>query len=341
MSGYRVGIVGATGAVGREVLRILDERRFPMATLRVFASARSVGTRIGAATVEAVTGGVFRDLDIAIFDTPDDVARQWVPAAAAAGAMAIDNSAAFRMEPDVPLVIPEINGDALRAIPRRIVANPNCTVATMAVPLAVLHRVAQLRRVVACSYQSVSGAGQRGVDQLWAELREAVASQRPPASPRGEAFRHPIAMNVIPAIGSLHGAAFSEEVKVAAELRKLLAAPRLPVGVTCVRVPTLVAHGVAVHAEFDRPLDPDRARALLAAAPGVDVLDDPASGRYPTPLAGAGRDPCYVGRIRTDDAGGLAFFAVSDNLRKGAALNAVQIAERLVEMGLLKSKVKS
>lgn len=341
MSGYRVGIVGATGVVGREVLRILEERRFPAAAIRLFASARSAGTRIGSRQVEEITNDAFRDLDLVLFDTPDDVARQWVPAAAAAGAIAIDNSAAFRMEPDVPLVIPEVNSEALRDAPRRIIANPNCTTATIAVPLAPLHRAAGVRRVVACSYQSASGAGQRGVDQLWNELDETAATRRPPAQPRGTAFAQPIAMNVIPAIGSWRGAAFSEELKVAAELRKMLSAPGLAVGVTCVRVPTLVAHGVAVHAEFDRPLDAVRARALLSAAPGVEVMDDPSTGRYPTALAASGRDPCLVGRIRTDEAGFLAFFAVSDNLRKGAALNAVQIAERLIAMGLLTSKVAS
>lgn len=338
---YRVGIVGATGVVGREALRILEERRFPAAAIRLFASARSAGTRIGSRRVDEVSQEAFRDLDIAIFDTPDDVARQWVPVAATAGAITIDNSAAFRMEPDVPLVIPEVNAEALRSAPRRIIANPNCTTATIAVPLAPLHRAAGLRRLVACSYQSASGAGQRGVDQLWDELDEAVSTRRPPQRPRGTAFPQPIAMNVIPAVGSLRGAVFSEEVKVAAELRKVLAAPDLAVGVTCVRVPTLVAHGVAVHAEFDRPLDAARARTLLAAAAGVDVVDDPEAGRVPTTLAAAGRDPCLVGRIRTDEAGFLAFFAVSDNLRKGAALNAVQIAERLIDMGLVTAKVTS
>ena len=199
-------------------------------------------------------------------------------------------------------------------------------------------RAAGLRRLIACSYQSVSGAGQRGVDQLWAEVQEAGASRQPPDRPRGSAFAAPIAMNLIPAVGSLRGGAFSEEIKVAAELRKLLSAPRLAAGVTCVRVPTLVAHGVAVHAEFERPLDAARARELLAAAPGVELVDDPVAGRVPTTLLAAGRDPCLVGRIRLDEAGCLAFFAVADNLRKGAALNAIQIAERVIEMGLLTSK---
>ncbi|HEU4797993.1 MAG TPA: aspartate-semialdehyde dehydrogenase, partial [bacterium] len=224
---------------------------------------------------------------------------------------------------------------------RRIVANPNCTAATIAVPLAALHREAGLRRLIACSYQSVSGAGQHGTEQLWNELRETVTNSRPPERPRGHAFKHPIAMNLIPAIGSLHGSHTSEEVKVAAELRKMLALPDLAVGMTCVRIPTLVAHGVAVHAEFNRALDADRARQILERSPGVAVLDDPSSAQYPTALGAAGRDPCYVGRIRTDEAGNLAFFAVADNLRKGAALNAVQIAEHLIQRGLVRSSVRA
>jgi len=335
MAGYRVAVVGATGAVGREVLRILEERRFPAATIRAVASARSAVHRIGDRPVEVLSAALFDETDLAIFDTPDDVAEEWVPIAADRGALVIDNSAAFRMASGVPLVIPEVNAGALRATPRRIVANPNCTTATIAVPLAPLHREAGLRRITACSYQSASGAGQRGIEQLWAEIAEVAATGRPVTAARGEAFPHPIAMNLIPAVGSLRGAHFSEEVKVAAELRKMLEAPELAAGVTCVRVPTLAAHGVAVHAEFARPLPPERARALLLAAAGVEVVDEPTAARYPTPLVAMGRDPCYVGRIRTDEAGALAFFAVSDNLRKGAALNAVQVAEALVRLGRL------
>jgi len=337
MRGYRVAVAGATGAVGREVLRILDQRRFPAGELRLLASPRSAGARVAGRPVEVMAPERFDGIDLAIFDTPDPVAEEWVPVAAGRGAVVIDNSAAFRMADDVPLVIPEVNGEALAHLPRRIVANPNCTCATIAVPLAALHRAAGLRRVIACSYQSVSGAGHHGVEQLWAELREAVAAGRPPGQPMGRTFAHPIALNLIPAIGSLRGAHTSEEVKVAAELRKLLGIPALAVGMTCVRVPTLVGHGVAVHAEFARPLDAERARRVLEAAPGVAVVDEPSAARYPTVLAAAGQDPCYVGRIRVDEAGALAFFAVADNLRKGAALNAVQIAELLIQRGLVGS----
>lgn len=333
--GYRVAVVGATGVVGREVLRILEERHFPVSDLRLLASPRSAGKILGGRTVQAIAPQHFDGVDLAIFDTPDAVAEQWVPVAASRGVLVIDNSAAFRLAPDVPLVIPEVNGDALATAPRRIIANPNCTCATIAVPLGALHHEAGLRRLVACSYQSVSGAGQKGVEQLWAELRAAVSAQRTPQHPVGQAFAQPIAMNLIPAIGSLCGAHTSEEVKVAAELRKILDLPDLPVGMTCVRIPTLVGHGVAVHAEFERPVSSERAQQILERAPGVVVIDEPAAGRYPTPLLAAGRDPCYVGRIRTDEAGNLAFFAVADNLRKGAALNAVQIAETLIRQGLV------
>jgi aspartate-semialdehyde dehydrogenase len=240
------------------------------------------------------------------------------------------------MDDDVPLVIPEINAHALRRAPRRIVANPNCTTATVAVPLAPLHRAAGLRRLIACSYQAASGAGQRGLDQLWAELKEAAASGRAPEAPRGEVSpKHPMALNIIPAVGSFRGAHTSEEVKMQSELRKMLEAPEVVCGVTCVRVPTLRAHGVAAHAEFVEPLSAERARELLARAPGVEVVDDPAAACYPTAIAASDREACYVGRIRIDAAGCLAFFAVADNLWKGAALNTVQIAETLVGDGLL------
>jgi len=341
MTDFRVGIVGATGAVGREVVKILRERRFPAVSIRLIASGRSAGTRLGELVVEGISEEIFKDLDIAIFDTPDDTARRWVPVASSLGVTSIDNSAAFRMEPDVPLVIPEINAHALRNAPRRIIANPNCTTATIALPLAPLHRLARLTKVFACSYQAVSGAGQKGVQQLWAELDESAQTHRPPAAARGDAFPHPIAFNVIPAIGSFKGEHTSEEVKVASELRKMLDAPDVRAGVTCVRVPTLIGHGVAVHAEFARPLDPATARRTLMEAPGVEVIDDPAGSRYPTTLQAAGRDPCFVGRIREDGAGALAFFAIADNLRKGAALNTIQIAETLVQMGLVAPRVRA
>ena len=341
MTGYRVAVVGATGAVGREVLEILAARRFPASSVRAIASPRSAGRRLGALVVEAIAPSAFDDVDLAIFDTPDDAAREWAPVAAERGALVIDNSAAFRMAPDVPLVIPEVNPEALRRAPRRIIANPNCTVATIAVPLAPLHREAGLVRLIACSYQSVSGAGQAGLEQLWTELRAASGAGAPPERPGGAAFREPIAMNVLPHVGSARGDHTSEELKIAEELRKMLGAPELRLGATCVRVPTLRAHGVAVHAEFRTPLSVERARALLAAAPGVALVDALAEGRYPTALRASGADPCFVGRLRVDGAGTLAFFAAADNLRKGAALNTVQIAEAVVRDGVLLAAARS
>ncbi|MDR5688728.1 MAG: aspartate-semialdehyde dehydrogenase [Armatimonadota bacterium] len=331
--GYVVAVVGATGAVGRQAVGLLEARRFPVRELRLAASPRSAGKRVDGHPVVALSEEVFEGCDIAIFDVPDEVSREWAPRAASRGVVVIDNAATFRLDPDVPLVIPEINGPRVLDRPRGIIANPNCTTATFLMPLAPLHRRYGLRRVVACSYQSVSGAGQAGVEQLWRELRAAAERGEPLEESLGSAFSHPIVFNVIPAIGSVRdGGHTSEELKAQAESRKILEHPTLEVGITCVRVPTLLGHGVAVHATFEQTPDLDEVREILRAAPGVEVVDDPRSGRYPTPLGAAGRDPAYVGRIRFDGAGNLAFFVVADNLRKGAALNAVQIAETVVAL---------
>ncbi len=331
--GYVVAVVGATGAVGRQAVALLEARRFPVRELRLAASPRSAGKRVDGHPVVALSEEVFDGCDIAIFDVPDPVSAEWAPRAAARGTVVIDNAATFRLDPQVPLVVPEINGRRVLDRPKGIVANPNCTTATFLVPLAPLHRRYGLRRVVACSYQSVSGAGQAGVEQLWRELKAAAERGEPLEESLGTAFPHPIVFNVIPAIGSVRdGGHTSEEVKAQAESRKILEHPTLEVGITCVRVPTLVGHGVAVHATFEQPPDLEEVRHILRNAPGVEVVDDPRSARYPTPLRAAGRDPAYVGRIRFDGAGNLAFFVVADNLRKGAALNAVQIAETLVAL---------
>ncbi|MDR5697880.1 MAG: aspartate-semialdehyde dehydrogenase, partial [Armatimonadota bacterium] len=311
----------------------LESRRFPVRELRLAASARSAGRRVDGHVVRSLSEEVFEGCDLAVFDVPDAVSAEWVPRAAQAGAVVIDNAATFRLDPHVPLVIPEINAEAVRHRPHGIIANPNCTTATFLLPLAPLHRAYGLRRVVACSYQSVSGAGQAGVEQLWAEMRAVVERGEPLSESLGAAFPHPIAMNVIPAIGSVReGDHTSEEVKAAAESRKILDHPTLELGITCVRVPTLVGHAVAVHATFERTPDPAEARRILRSAPGIEVVDEPRASRYPTPLGAAARDPAYVGRIRLDGAGNLAFFVVADNLRKGAALNAVQVAETLITL---------
>jgi aspartate-semialdehyde dehydrogenase len=323
------------------MLRILAERSFPMASLRLIASSRSAGRRIPFAGEELevveISDAAFDGIDIAIFDTPDEVAMEWVPRAKAAGAVSVDNSAAWRMDDSVPLVIPEINAAALDGHDG-IVANPNCTAITLLMPLAPLHRAAGCRRVIAASYQSVSGAGVAGVDDLYEQAekllpeREAVRrGQIEGLVPPGRAFAHPIAFNVIPHVGGFDDdGTTSEERRVAGETRKILGA-EIDVFSTCVRVPTVAAHGVAVWAEFERPLSASDARAALARAGGVTVLDDPAASGYPTILNAAGGDKAIVGRVRVDPAGhnALAFFSTCDNLRKGAALNAVQIAELL------------
>ena len=340
----RVALVGATGAVGTVMLSILEQRRFPVDELVPIASHRSAGRRLDFAgdqvEVRALEEAAFEAVDIALFDVPDDVARAWGPVAASKGATVVDNSAAFRMDPDVPLVVPEINAQAIAQARRSIIASPNCTTLTAVLPVAALHALARVERLVVASYQAVSGAGRPGVDELWDQTERAVKDGdlvrdgfgRAVLQP-GETFAHPISMNVIPQAGSIKENGYtSEELKLRDETRKIMSLPDLRVTATCVRVPVMVGHGVAVHAEFAEPITPGEARAALHAAPGVEVLDDPAEAIYPTPLAAAGKDSCYVGRIRQDpfDPNALELFAVADNLRKGAALNTVQIAELLL-----------
>lgn len=346
MKPVHAAVVGATGAVGREVLRILEERDVPLASLRLVASARSAGKRLPfrAENLEVVelSESALDGVELAVFDTPDEVAMEWVPRAARR-AVCVDNSPAFRMRDDVPLVVPEVNPEDVRAH-RGIVANPNCTMMPILLPLAPLHRAAGCRRVVASSYQSVSGAGVAGVEELYEQLekllpeREAVRrGEVEGLVPPGRAFAHPIAFNAIPQVGGFdESGGTSEERKVAEEIRKVLGTP-LDIFVTCVRIPTVVGHAVSVWAEFERPLEAAEARAILAGAAGVALEDDPGARRYPTTLRSAGGDKAVVGRIRCDPAEerALGFFASCDNLRKGAALNAVQVAELLVAEGLV------
>jgi aspartate-semialdehyde dehydrogenase len=339
----RVVVVGATGAVGREILSILEERDFPVTELVPIASPRSIGKKIPFAGKEYEVVGlseeVFSGADMILFDVEDDLAREWVPLAAR-NATVVDNSAAWRMDPEVPLVVPEINPHDAANRPRNIIASPNCTTLAMVVPVYALHQRVPVERLILASYQAASGSGKGGIDDLWTQT-EAVAGA-PEAASRGmarevlepgSAFAHPIAMNFIPKCGSLKEDGFtSEELKLCFETRKIMGLPELKVTATCVRVPVVTSHGVAVHAEFAEPITPDEARKWLADAPGVEVLDDPGKDVYPTALEAAGRDPCYVGRIRQDpfDDHALEMFCVADNLRKGAALNTVQIAELLL-----------
>ena len=339
----RVAVVGATGAVGRNMVRILEERAFPVDELIPLASERTAGTRVpfrgDELSVGVLTADALDGVDLALSSCGSSVATTWVPAAADAGTTCIDNSSAFRMEPWAELVIPEVNPEALET-GTKVFAVPNCTIITTLMAVAPLHRAAGLRSLVVSSYQSVSGAGHKGVRELAEQveklrgMEEELGSPDLDALPVGEVFGKTIAYNVVPKIDVFDeesGFTF-EEVKVQREARRLLSLPDLEIAATCVRVPVPVGHSVSVHATFERPISLAEARAVIADAPGVQLRDDPANGVYPTPIEAAGLDDVLVGRIRQapgrDDA--LLLFACGDNLRKGAALNAVQIAEHLV-----------
>lgn len=334
----RVGVVGATGLVGTEMLAILAERAFPVTELRAFASPRSAGRRLTFAgaevTCEVLADGCFDGLDLVVVDVDDPLAAEWAPQAAAAGAVVVDNSAAFRMEPDVPLVVAEVNPGDLDELPRSIASCPNCTTMVLVTALAPLHRAAGLERMVVSTYQSVSGAGQPGLrelDQQWTKLdgqSEMLARAGTQHLDGGEVWPKPIAGNVIPLAGSVRDAGYTtEEWKLVHESRKILHAPDLRVTATCVRVPVYVGHALSANLEFARPLDAAEAVEVLSAAPGVSVVDD--GEGFPTPLEAAGIDPVLVGRVREDPSnpGGIDLWVTGDNLRKGAALNAVQMAE--------------
>ncbi|QEU92918.1 aspartate-semialdehyde dehydrogenase [Streptomyces kanamyceticus] len=337
-----LAVVGATGAVGTVMLQILSQHADIWGEIRLVASPRSAGRKLAVrgAEVEVLALGeeVFDGVDIALFDVPDDVSAQWAPIATAKGVVVVDNSAAFRMDPDVPLVVPEVNPHAARVRPRGIVANPNCTTLSMIVAIGALHAEFGLRELIVSSYQAVSGAGRDGVDTLRRQLslvaggelgtspgdvRRAVGDDTGP-------FPAPVALNVVPWAGSLKDDGWSsEEMKVRDESRKILGLPALRVAATCVRVPVITTHSLTVHARFEDEVTVDRAREILATAPGVVLFDDPAAGEFPTPADVVGTDPTWVGRVRRalDDPTALELFVCGDNLRKGAALNTVQIAE--------------
>jgi aspartate-semialdehyde dehydrogenase len=342
-SQVRVGVVGATGQVGGVMRSVVVERAFPVGEIRFFASSRSAGRTLpwqgGEVVVEDAATADWSGLDIALFSAGRATSKVLAPRAAAAGATVIDNSSAWRMDPDVPLVVSEVNPEALDRIPKRIVANPNCTTMAFMPVLAPLHREAGLRRLVVSSYQAASGAGLAGTAELDEQVRK-VADRAAALAFDGAAvempapatFAAPIAFNVVPLAGSIMddgSRETDEEQKLRNESRKILGIPDLPVSGTCVRVPVFTGHSLSINAAFERPLGPERALELLADAPGVVVVD------VPTPLMAAGTDPCYVGRVRRDPTveHGLALFVSNDNLRKGAALNAVQIAELLVGGG--------
>lgn len=335
-----VGIVGATGAVGQELLRLLHDRNFPMASLRLFASARSVGKVIGCAgktyTVEEAKAGVFGDVDIAFFATDGAITKALAPDAVKAGCVVIDKSSAFRMDPAVPLVIPEINPQGLRQH-HGIIANPNCSTAVTLMALWPLHQAFGLKRYFAATYQSVSGTGTEAVDELEAQIQAHVKG----TVLTNKIYPYQIAFNCIPQVDSFGSDGYTgEESKMLQESRKIMGLPNLKVSATCVRVPVVQAHSVAVNAEFERPVSVEAARAAIAAFPGAELVDDPANRRYPTPLDFTRKVKCGVGRIRVDTAldNGLALWVSGDNLWKGAALNALQNAELMVREGLLKRR---
>jgi len=337
--GYRVAVVGATGAVGRELLKTLAQRNFPATEVIALASGRSAGQEVsyGEQTVLKVRNLEsfdFAGVEIGLFSPGASVSAVHAPRAAAAGCVVIDNTSHFRMEPDVPLVVPEVNPQALKGFRKRnIIANPNCSTIQMVVALKPLHELATIRRVSVATYQSVSGAGKEAMDELYAQTKGSFVND----AVKPEQFTKPIAFNCIPHIDRfMDDGSTREEWKMAVETRKILD-PDIAVIATCVRVPVFVGHAEAVHVEFARPISVAEAREALRRAPGVAVIDRREDGGYITPVEAAGEDEVFVSRLRKDPTvpHGLAFWCVSDNLRKGAALNAVQIAETLIAQGYL------
>lgn len=329
----QVAVVGATGAVGRIMLQMLAERQLPVAQYRFLASARSLGKPLEFAgktyKLEELTENSFAGCDLVIASTPDDVAAKYLPAAAAAGATVIDESGYFRMKPEVPLVIPEVNPQAA-LISSGIISSPNCSTTQMVVALKPLQDASPLKRVIVSSYQAVSGAGLQGT----VDLEGGTKAQLDGSDYKYTTFSHPIAFNLIPQIGSFKDEGYtSEELKMVYETRKIMGLPNLAVNATCVRVPVANCHSETITVETERPISPDEARALFSRFPGIVVVDEPAKGRYPMPSDCTGRDEVFVGRIRRDlsHPNGLSFWCVSDNLRKGAATNAVQIAELIAK----------
>lgn len=335
-----VGVYGVTGQVGGTMRSVLQARRFPLDHLRLFASARSAGRVLDGIEVEDVATADHAGVDIALFSMGAGAAKEHAERVAAAGAIVVDNSSAWRMDPECPLVVPEVNAGALTDIPKGIVANPNCTTMVCMPVLAPLHAEAGLVRLTGATYQATSGAGLAGTAELEEQVRaigdksaalafDGAALEYPPAS----VFPGPIAFNVLPHAGKFEGDETVEEIKFRNETRKILGLPDLPVAVTCVRVGVYTGHSLALTATFERPLSPERALSLLGAAAGVEVVD------VPTPLLSAGGDTCLVGRVRADHSDpsgrGLMLFVSGDNLRKGAALNAVQIAEALLALGIV------
>ncbi|HEX8296599.1 MAG TPA: aspartate-semialdehyde dehydrogenase [Chthoniobacteraceae bacterium] len=324
-----VAIVGATGAVGIEMMKTLEKRGFPVGKLTLLASARSAGKKLPfrgeEITVQELTAASFAGVELALFSAGGSISKEFAPAAVSAGAVVVDNSSVFRMDPNVPLVVPEINGADIKKH-QGIIANPNCTTAVTLMALFPLHQEFRVKRVFAATYQAVSGTGAQAIEELHQQVDAVVAGE--PVEKK--VYPHQIAFNVIPHVDSfLDNGYTKEEMKMQNEGRRIMHHPTFKASVTCVRVPVYRAHSVAINAEFERPVSVQEARAALAKAPGLDLVDEPSKAEYPLPLYAAERDNCQVGRLRLDCAldNGLAFWISGDQLLKGAALNAVQIAE--------------
>lgn len=343
---YNVAVVGATGAVGREVVKTLLQRSFPIAELRLFSSARSAGQKVSFGSKEVIVeeltdAETFASLDVVFFTSGSSVSERYAFKAAQAGAWVIDNASLFRMRLDVPLVVPEVNGHTLeQAKATRVVANPNCTTAQMVMALKPIHDRYKVKRVILASYQAVSGKGQKGIDEFNTQVKAVAAGKAPVA----EAFPHPIAFNCLPHIDTFRPDGFTgEEHKVMEETRKIMGDQTIRVVATCVRVPVVNCHSESVTIQTEKAVTPDQAREVLSTMPGVKVVDDPANNAYPLAMDVSGKDDVYVGRIRKDPSlldgeHGLTFWVVGDNLRKGAALNAVQIGETVIAKSLIKAR---
>lgn len=335
MKAFRVAIVGATGMVGQEFIKVLEQRKFPMSSIDLLASDRSAGRKLFVGhqgiEVKETSPESFNHTEIALFSAGAEISRYFSPIAAASGAVVIDNSAAFRMEPDVPLVVPEVNAEDIK-LHKGIIANPNCSTIQMVVALYPIHKVNPIKRIVVDTYQAVSGTGAAAVDELTTQSRLVLEGK----TVVPHVYPHQIAYNLLPEIDVfLDNGYTKEEWKMVNETRKIMHAENIAISATCVRVPVFIGHSEAVHIELTHPMTPDEARHILAESPGVKVLDDPNVSLYPQPWSAAGTDDVYVGRIRRDSShpNGLAMWIVADNVRKGAALNAVQIAEVGIQRG--------
>jgi aspartate-semialdehyde dehydrogenase len=340
MKEYNVAIVGATGLVGQEFIKVLVQRNFPMKSVRLFASDRSAGKRLMVKQeeieVEETAPELFEGIDIALFSAGAQISRHFSPIAAQAGAVVVDNSAAFRMEPDVPLVVPEVNPEDIEWH-KGIIANPNCSTIQMVVALYPLHKVNPIKRIVVSTYQSVSGTGWSAMEELTLQTKQVLEGQ----TTIPHVYPHQIAFNLLPEIDVFLDDGYTrEEWKMEHETRKIMHANDIAISATCVRVPVYIGHSEAVTVEFSSPMLPDDAERILVEAPGVKILDDPPISLYPQPIAASGTDEVYVGRIRRDTShpNGLVMWIVADNIRKGAALNAVQIAEEMIKRDWLKPR---